>query len=210
MSFWNTSTGESAISNTTSFEIEGGGDISPIPAGTKVLAIIENVKIATVKDGVEKYVEIKWGIIKPEVYNKRKVFQKVWCFDHDPMQKDPVKAKAKKDKALKMLAAIDAVEKKDASSGKLVAEPGKLSKIDREPSEDDLAVALINKMKVIGLNTWDDAETKKPKGNWVYFVGLTDNAITEVTKEDVQAQAVKAKETYPSQLSKDIDDFVPF
>ena len=73
--FWSTSTGESAISNTTSFEIEGGGDILPIPAGTKVLAIIENVKIATVKDSVEQYVEIKWGIIKPEVYNKRKVFQ---------------------------------------------------------------------------------------------------------------------------------------
>lgn len=199
MSFWNTSTGESAISNTTSYEIEGGGDVPPIPAGTKVLAIIENVKIATVKDSVERYVEIKWGIIKPEVYNKRKVFHKVWCFEHDPMQKDPVKAKAKKDKALKMLAAID------ANAG------GKLAQAGVEPTDESLALALNNKPMVVGLNTWDDAETKKPKGNWVYYVGPKNDPVTEVTKEDVQAQAAKAKETtISSQLSKDIDDFVPF
>ncbi|AEY69723.1 hypothetical protein V19_54 [Brucella phage V_19] len=201
MSFWNTSSGESAISNATSFEIEGGGDILPIPAGTKVLAIIENVKIATVKDSVEQYVEIKWGIIKPEVYNKRKIFQKVWCFDYDPMQKDPAKAKAKKDKALKMLAAID------ANAG------GKLAQAGVEPTDESLALALNNKPMVIGLNTWDDAETKKPKGNWVYYVGPKNDPVTEVTKEDVQAQEAKAKASQPaasSNFSHDLDDEIPF
>lgn len=200
MSFWNTSSGESAIANTTtSFEIEGGGDMLPIPAGTKVLALIENVKKATVKDSTEQYAEIKWNILKPEAYKNRKIFHKVWCYDLDPSVTDPVKAKAKRDKALKMLATID------SNSG------GKLAQAGVEPTGDSLAMALNNSMMVIGLNTWDDRETKQPRGNWVYYVGQKNEAITEVTKGDVKAQAAKVKESSPvANWEKDLGDSIPF
>lgn len=197
MSFWNTSSGESAINeNNTSFEIEGGGDILPIPAGTKVLAMIETVKWATVRDSTERYVEIKWSVLKAEAYKNRKIFQKLWVADHDPAQNDLEKAKRKKDKALKMLAAID------ANAG------GRLSKASGEPDNDTLALALNNKLMVIGLNTWDDAETKKPKGNWVYYVGPKADAITEVTKEDIAKQREQASSFTPN--PRDLDDGIPF
>lgn len=76
MSFWSTSSGESINTNSTSFEIEGGGNFTPIPAGTKVLAIIENASRRKTQDGMAEYVEIKWAILRPEPYKNRKIFSK--------------------------------------------------------------------------------------------------------------------------------------
>src|SRR6478752_5395999 len=170
MSFWNTSTGESAVTNSTSFEIEGGGDLSPIPAGTKVLAIVEMASKRTVKDSVEEYAEIKWAVLKPEIYKNRKIFQKVWCYDLDPSAKDPTKSQAKKDKALRMLATID------SNAG------GRLAAAGVEPTSDALALALNNKTMVIGLNVWEMGDAK---GNWVYSVAPKG---TEITSEEEAAK----------------------
>lgn len=193
MSFWNTSTGESAVTNSTSFEIEGGGDLSPIPAGTKVLAIVEAATKRTVRDSVEEYAEIKWAVLKPEVYKNRKIFQKIWCYDLDPSVKDEAKALAKKDKALRMLATID------SNAG------GKLAAAGVEPTSESLAFALNGKTMVIGLNVWEMGDAK---GNWVYSVAPKG---TEITSEE---EAAKNKpDPQPRAQSagvRDLDDEIPF
>lgn len=190
MSFWSTSSGESINTNSTSFEIEGGGNFTPIPAGTKVLAIIENASRRKTQDGMAEYVEIKWAILRPEPYKNRKIFQKVWCLDYDPNVTDAEKAKSRKDRHIKMLAAID------ANAG------GFLQKSGEEPSDLSLASALTNKQMVIGLNTWNDSETKKPAGNWVYYVAEKTAEISVVTADDVKKQQ--------ESVSCQIDDEVPF
>lgn len=185
--FWNTSTGESAVTEaTTSFDAGTGNDFEPIPAGTKVLAMPEAAKWRTVKDSVEEYVEITWVILKPEAYQNRKIFHKLWVRDLDPNVKDTDKAKVKKDKHLKLLASID------ANAG------GKLSKLNGFDN-DQMAMALLNKPMVIGLGTWDDAETKKPKGNWVMSVAPKSSEISTAVKS-TKAETSK----------KDIDDDIPF
>ena len=194
MSFFTTSTGESAISETNSFEIEGG-EITPIPSGTKVLALIESACKRTVRDGVEEYAEIKWSVLKPEIYKNRKIFQKVWCYDLDPSAKDAAKAQAKKDKALRMLATID------ANAG------GKLAQAGVEPTNDGLAFALNNKTMVIGLNVWEikTAEGGTIDGNWVYYVGPKTDAVT--SDED----AVRAKPVQSAQSRSAVEDTeIPF
>jgi len=176
MSFWNTSSGESAVTNSTSFEIEGGGDLSPIPNGTKVLAIVESAGKRTVRDSVEEYAEIKWSVLKPEIYKNRKIFQKVWCYDLDPSAKDQTKAQAKKDKALRMLATID------SNAG------GKLASAGVEPTSEALAFALNNKTMVIGLNVWEIKDANgTATGNWVYSVAPKGSEVTS------DAEAAKNK-----------------
>lgn len=159
--FWTTSTGESAITEGTSYEIEGGGNLDPIPDGAHVLAMVNSAKWATVRDGIERYIEIKWDVMKPLVYANRKVFQKLWVSDLDPGQKDKDKAAAKKDKALRMFSTID------LNAG------GRLSKLKAEPDDEDLSVALSGKMMVIGLRVWETTNSSgvDASGNWVYFVG---------------------------------------
>lgn len=191
MSFWNTSSGESAVTNSTSFEIEGGGDLSPIPAGTKVLAIVEMASKRTVKDSVEEYAEIKWAVLKPEIYKNRKIFQKVWCYDLDPAVTDPTKAQAKKDKALRMLATID------SNAG------GRLAAAGVEPTSDALALSLNNKTMVIGLNVWEMGDAK---GNWVYSVAPKG---TEITSEEDAAKN-KPVPVQRNTAPAGIDDEVPF
>src|SRR3970282_1550596 len=95
MSFFKLSTGETAAASTT-FEM-GGGDIEPIPKNTNVLAAVEEAKISEYQG--EQTINLKWRVLKPEAYAKRVIFQKIKCWDTD---------KEKADKAVQMLAAIDA------------------------------------------------------------------------------------------------------
>lgn len=192
MSFWNTSTGESAITETKSFEIEGGGNMAPIPDGAHVLGMVNSAKWATVRDGVDQYVEIKWDVLKPAAYENRKVFQKLWVSDLDPTVKDKDKATAKRDKALRMFSTID------ANAG------GKLAKLRDKPDDDDLAAALVGKMMVIGLRVWEtkNAMGEEASGNWVYFVGEKNSEL----KEGV----VKASAAPKKSLREDISDDIPF
>ncbi len=191
MSFWTTSTGESAITESKSFEIEGGGNLDPIPDGAHVLAMVNSAKWATVRDGIERYIEIKWDVMKPLVYANRKVFQKLWVSDLDPGQKDKDKAAAKRDKALRMFSTID------LNAG------GRLSKLKAEPDDEDLSVALSGKMMVIGLRVWETTNSSggDASGNWVYFVGDKASELKEGT--------VKASKPKTS-LKRDMDDSIPF
>ncbi|HEY4714778.1 MAG TPA: hypothetical protein VIH30_11140 [Aquirhabdus sp.] len=142
MSFFKLSTGETAAASTT-FEM-GGGDIEPIPKNTNVLAAVEEAKISEYQG--EQTINLKWRVLKPEAYAKRVIFQKIKCWDTD---------KEKADKAVQMLAAID------ANCG------GKLMKSGAEPTDMGLQSALLNKPMVLNLQVWaiDDK-----KGNWIKSV----------------------------------------
>ena len=166
MSFWTTSEGESLKENNSGEFDAGGGDMEPIPKGTDVLAAIDEAKVDE-KDGAE-YISLRWTVLKPAAYLGRKVFQKVWAFDHDSSAKDPAK---KKDKALRMLSAIDA-----NAGGKLVAS-------GQKPDNDSLQMYLMNMPMVLKLGLW---EMKKDdgsdmSGNWVMQVAPKSKGVAEVT-----------------------------
>lgn len=163
--FWGLSDGDSVKSG-ASYQMEGG-NISPIPDGTQVLAALDETKWDS-KDGNE-YISLRWSVLRPETYKNRKVFQKLWVLGNNPNQSDPVKAKAQGDKAKRMLAAIDT-----NCGGKLLSGGGK-------PSDMDLQSSLLGKPMVIKLAVWEMEGTTGDKmtGNWVQGVSAKETGIAE-------------------------------
>jgi hypothetical protein len=193
-SFWGLSDGSVAIDTGKEFDA-GGGNMEPIPEGTSVLAMPDEVKWATDRNQNE-FLSIRWTVLKPEGYQNRKVFQKLWVTDDDPRAKDPSK---KRDKALKMLSAID------ANAG------GKLIKVQGKPSDDTLAVSLINKQMVIRLGLWEmTGDNGDPmSGNYVQAVSGKDRAISEGPKKpDNQGNGAGGRRA--PLPDHDLDDDVPF
>ena len=162
MSFWNTSTGETAYTNETEYDA-GGGNFEPLPDGSSVLATIDKVKWETVFEGYQKYINIQWTILEPEPYRNRKVFQKLWVADLDPNAKDNEAGQRKRDRALRLFAAID------ANAG------GRLAKLNDAPTDDELMFALNGKVMVIGLGLWETNDGKR--GNWVRSVSDKSKAL---------------------------------
>ena len=161
MSFWDLSDNSSATATGAEYEVPGG-NMDPIPEGSSVLALIDEAKWKR-KDANDSsspaYIELRWTILEPAQYKNRKIFQKLWVTDFDPSAKDREKAVAKRDKARRMLAAIDA-----NAGGKLSQNPG-------IPSEDALGMALSNKPMVITLMTWEVSDSRgTATGNWVSAV----------------------------------------
>src|SRR5690606_41282151 len=132
MSFWKTSDGKEVERNT---EFDSGGGFEVIPEGTKLLALIDEAGWKSGFEGEPDHIQIRWTVLAPEGFKNRKIFQKVRVLDTDP---------SKADKAKRMLAAID------ANAG------GKLATIDREPEDNELMGALMNKSMVIqiGRASW--------------------------------------------------------
>jgi len=187
MSFWSTSDGESVKDNSTGEFDAGGGNNEPIPDGTSVLAMPDEAGWKEDRNGVE-HLGIRWTILKPEAYQNRKIFHKLFVSDDDPRAKDAAK---KKDKALRMLAAID----KNAG--------GKLGKKDGRPTSDEIALALINKQMVIRLGVWEmDGDNGPMSGNWVQSVSPKSADISEGPK--------KAAPKRTPIIEDDLDDDVPF
>lgn len=159
MSFWQTSDGTNVTDNVEKEYDGGGGDFPLIPDRTVCLLNIHSAAWDKDRDG-NRYIKIRWDVVKPEPIARSVIFQKLWVRDDDPQAKDPAK---KRDKALRMFAAID------ANAG------GKLAKAGREPDDDDLALALTNKQMLGRSMIWsmDDREQpgKKIEGNWISWVG---------------------------------------
>jgi hypothetical protein len=176
MSFWDLSDGESAKDTGTDYEVPGG-NLAPIPNESDVLAIIDEAKWAD-KDGNE-YLSVRWSVLEPEQYKNRKVFHKLWVSDTDPGAKDEAAGIKKRDKARRMLAAID------ANAG------GKLARKDGKPSDDDLGLHLCNKPMIIKCMVWETEDRKTGEtitGNWVSAVapkakGVDVKAATEPAKK---------------------------
>lgn len=161
MSFWDLSDDTSAAEKPqTEYEIPGGFS-EPIPNNSDCLSTIKAVKWASKKDAHEKYVEIQWQVQEPKEYANRTVFQKLWVANLDPMAKSEEKAKQKRDKARKMLATIDLNAK------------GKLLASGDEPTDDSLAMALVDALCVIKVMLWeidDPSNGETIRGNWVSAV----------------------------------------
>lgn len=141
MSFWNLSD-NTAIENTGTFE-SGGGDFEPIPANTQLKACIDDAAWDDYEG--DQFINITWTVLEGEFEN-RKVFQKVRVRENDPK---------KRDKAIRMLAAID------ANAG------GKLMASGQEPDDNALQMELVNKPMVIKVDVWEMGDRK---GNWVQKV----------------------------------------
>ena len=158
MSFWNTSEGD-GIAAGNDYEAPGG-NMEPIPANTRAIAVIDEAAWKMDQTG-NRYASLRWSVLKPEEYNNRKIFQKLWLDDDDPRAKDPAK---KRDTAKRMLAAID------SNCG------GNLLKGDSMPDDDALSANLLAKPMLIGVQVWSmTTETgDKMSGNWIQSVSASD------------------------------------
>lgn len=163
--------------------------MSPIPADSSLLAMIDEAKWQWNRDNTAQHISLRWSVVEPETYKNRKIFQKLWVSDLDPSVQDDNKAQKKRDKALQMLAAID------ANCG------GKLSKKDAMPNSDDLTLALTNRLMVIKVQVWEikslDGSTNS--GNWI-------SAVAARTK-GVEVKEAAAK---PAPRVSVLDGEVPF
>lgn len=198
MSFWDLSDGETAVTKDKEYEIAGGGNMEPIPDGSTVLAMIDEAKWDTRGDA--EFISLRWAVLAPEAYKNRKVYHKLWVTDDDPNAKGADKAAKKRDKARRMLAAIDA-----NAGGKLTARSGK-------PDDEALTLHLTNRPMVIKCMVWsmtgDDGT--EMAGNWIAAVAPKDR---EIAISDAPAPAPRASQkaspaaaTYASE----IDDEIPF
>lgn len=185
MSFFTLSDGQTANTDGT-MEMGGGDDFSPIPKDTNVLAAITETKIDEYQG--DKHIKNTWTILQPAEYKNRKIFQKIQAYHAD---------NAKRDKALRMLAAID------ANCG------GKLVSSGKEPTNELLTQCLLNKPMVLNLQVWEITEDRNgaklpedeiKRGNWVSKVSPR--------KATQQQEAPKPEPvTNPSDM---YDDSIPF
>jgi hypothetical protein len=198
--FWKLSDGNDVEAN-DSFDA-GGGKIEVIPEGSQVLAAIDEAKWDRTDDG-DKYISIRWTVLQPEELANRKVFQKLWVADYEPaaLKKGEDKAKAKRDKAKRMLMAID------SNAG------GKLAAKGAMPTDIDLTSALTMKPMVIKTMVWSQRDRNTGdviEGNWV---GAVAPKTTERTSSEelakMQASQAKATEGRGSK-GKDDGDYIPF
>ena len=143
MSFWNLSDNTQITEEEKAGTFESGGGFEPIPAGTQLKACIDDAAWDDYEG--DFYINVTWSVLEGEFTN-RKVFQKIRVRDDDPK---------KRDKALRMLAAID------ANAG------GKLMESGAEPDDNALQIALVNKPMIIKVGVW---EMDDRKGNWIQKV----------------------------------------
>jgi len=183
----------------------GGGKIEIIPEGTQALAAIDEAKWDRATDGA-KFISLRWTLLQPEELANRKIFQKVWVDDYDPgtfdKEKKPTsKSVTKKDKAKRMLMAID------ANSG------GKLAAKGVMPTDIDLTSSLTMKPMVIKIMEWQQTDRMTGaliEGNWVGAVAPKNSERTS-PEELAKLQASQAKASAgrgPSR--KELDDEIPF
>ena len=150
--FWELSDGDDVVKTGGKFEVGGGNNFEPIPNNTNCVAVIDESGVISNPSGL-RLISLRWSILTPVEYKNRKVFHKLWVFDHDPQAKDPI---VRKDKAKKMLFAID-----NNCGGKLMAS-------GKEPSNQSLQASLMNTPMQIKVNLMkrDDGTSM----NWISSV----------------------------------------
>jgi hypothetical protein len=201
--FWGLSEGGSATDSATGAFDAGGGNMQPIPSETNLLAAIDEAKW---DGGIgQRFISLRWAVLQPEEFENRKLFQKLWVDDADPRAK-PDKVAAKRDKAKKMLAAIDL-----NAGGKLSAKPVL-------PSDEAMTLHLTNKPMIIKAMVWevkDDATGEMARGNWIGAVNSkasakvsTPEAIAKSKAEMEHHQMSSASAAAKS--SRILDDEIPF
>lgn len=202
--FWGLSDGDDASTNTDGSFDAGGGNMQPIPAETSVLGAIDEAKWDQDTNG-NKFISLRWTVLQPEEYENRKIFQKLWVTDADPRAKAD-KVAAKRDKAKKMLAAIDT-----NAGGKLLAKPVM-------PTDEAMTLHLTNKPMIVKVMVWemkDSMTGEMNRGNWV---GAVQSKATgkvsspeEIAKGKSEMEFHAAKSAgAASRSSRSIDDEIPF
>jgi hypothetical protein len=195
--FWGLSDGGSAADTGTDFEIPSG-NLDPIPDGSTVLALIDEAKWDE-KDGAA-FVSLRWSVLAPDEFKNRKVFQKLWVMDDDPMAKSSDAAAKKRDKARRMLSAIDA-----NAGGKLVKSGA--------PTDDTMTQHLTNKPMVIKCMEWSMPDRESPgefiRGNWIAAVGQKTNEL-HAAKAKSSPKPSGGGYSAPSGPSVDDMDEIPF
>jgi hypothetical protein len=194
MSFWDLSDGGTAVDTDKEYEIPSG-NMEPIPDGSSVLAMIDEAKWDKPRDGYAEFVSLRWSVLAPDEYKNRKIFQKLWVTDDDPNAKDDAAAAKKRDKARRMLAAIDA-----NAGGKLTRKPG-------IPTDEDLSACLTNKPMTIKCMLWEMPDREKPgefiRGNWIAAVAPKSKGV------DVKEASSPKRASAPAASVND-DDEIPF
>lgn len=169
MSFWQTSD-NAKLDTTGKFEVSGG---EPIPENTTLKVMATSAQWDEYQDS--RFISIEWTVIEGD-YKNRKVFQKVRVMEPSP---------AKRDRAIRMLAAID------ANAG------GGLMALGREPSDMDLQQHLMNKIMFIKVQVW---EIEGKTGNWV----------SAVAGAGVQQPAAPAQPAQAAPAADPFDESIPF
>jgi hypothetical protein len=169
MSFFKLSEGQ--LSTNGSFQVSQ--DIEPMPKDTQVKACIDEVKWDEYNG--ERYISARWQVLAPKQFANRKIFQKIKVEESD------VK---KRDKAIQMLAAID------ANCG------GKLMSAGIEPTDALMQKNLLMKPMVLLLDVWD---MNGKKGNWI-------KAVSGSGKAEEAAPKPEPKPQPQTQADHDFDD----
>jgi hypothetical protein len=196
MSFWALSDGNTAVDTPKEYEIPGGS-MEPIPNNSSVLAVVDQAKWAE-KDGAN-YIELRWSVMAPEAVKNRKVFHKLWVTDLDPNANTEEKGKAKRNKALTMLACID------ANAG------GNLTRTGDNPTDETMTMHLTNVPMVIKLMVWSmkGSDGTDMAGNWVAAVGPSDTPLV-ISSEPLPKTSAAPSTPYQGGNSDIGDDEIPF
>jgi hypothetical protein len=196
-SFWDLNSGEDIHGQSGEYEI--ATNLEPIPDNTQALALIDEAKWDTAEDG-SRFVSLRWNIMAPDEYKDRKVFQKLWVDDFDPRAKKP---EDKRDKARRMLAAID----KNAG--------GKLLKSNDAPDDEALTIALTKKPMIIRIHQWNMVNEKGEAmvGNWIGAVspkttGTVQKPAAQTNKSPAASQPKGGR--VQSGRKQTVDDDIPF
>lgn len=170
MSFWNLS--EPQTTQQPAGTMEMSTDMEPIPAKTQLKAAIDEAKWDDY-DG-EEYISFRWQVLDGE-YKGRKVFQKVKVCESDAK---------KRDKAIKMLQAIDF----NSQAG--------LMQSGARPGDADLQRTM-NKPMLIMVQVWaikDEQTGDVKKGNWINSVAPLNTANQQAPQQQQYAQQPATRE----------------
>lgn len=177
--FWTLSDGKTA-EQTDKFD---AGAMDVLPDNTDVLAIVEEAGWKSGYEGAPDVINLRWSVLKPDALKNRKVFQKLKVNEDDPKVSD---------KAKRMLMAID------TNAG------GKLAKLDHEPEDNELMMALMNKPMVLKIKVW---EMDGKKGNWVAAVSPAKKKAATPAPEPQKPATAASTEENPFD---DLDSDIPF
>lgn len=198
--FWNVA-GETITAQET-IEVAGGGNNDmPIPAGTQVKGIIDDVQWKT-NESEGTFINIKWKIQAPECYEGRVIFQKIHvrCHEFKSASKwrefDEQKMNQKRAQFLRMLATID------TNAG------GKLLSSQDAPTDERLQTCLVGKAMALVLEVWESKfrdgvaiqnAVDYGRGNWVKAVAPK-GEFKNMSKDDQAAAVARTDEQYRRML----------
>jgi len=196
MAWWDLSDGTSAVENAATYE-DKGNNFEPLPSGSLVLAEVHSAGWKTDQDGRNRRVAIRYSILEPAQYAKRQVSQPLWVTDDNPnKQGDAIQKKRDMDK--------QRFGKLDACCG------ARLSRLTAEPTDDQIALALVSKIVMLELDTIEGTDGK-PGINWVRNVYLKGAKAVHIPGGAVTAKATpKTTPAANNSFSDDLGDDIPF